>query len=599
MISSCTTRETAQRAEAQAEEHAAPSDLELTLEQLGEHYETITLREPLGVDWPLQVVRVPVEFQHPCHVRTLDLRDSADARVEFQITDPVYNKKSLVRCSVAFLTRLRPSRNLFYKLYYNESAPEPEKGSPERKRAQSPLLTTETLLKSVMTAGGTSARVLTGSGTPENPIPASSAPPPIEAVMGADGVWRGHGELRAAYKVERWQAQVLAAGPVFAEVRIRYEFTQRRYYELTLAAAAESEWITVSESFDLGERSCFLLRAPNYRSANIRNPATPARAAEIISRLPAHSRRGATIGGLPVKRFESVAAVDGKDLLALFSVTPGRWRNPAGSEINFTRIKDSLVFHFPLGKGTRRWAFHATTLAEGSSENIFRMISRASDAPLDAILEMDLVKPRELVLLKGPSPKPQDVTEAAESIAGAVRGVQEQGFSGPPAEVLDLSELVGAARAWRRISSAGKADCPAGDLLRARLAFLGNVLYDPSFFGWNVLFEDNMPPGAGFDPGSINWLRNIERCRALAELAAALPDYPRSADWLAHAEGQFDLTLEHLVSAWGSWKQGDADHDQACRLLTQLAETLKAAGGRDFGNDPAFKEMLKYRPLER
>jgi len=578
---------------------AGADDVGLIPAEPGDHHEIITVREPLGVEWPEQVLRIAVEFEHPCGAGTLDLRDSAGRRVPFQIVDPIYEKESLIRCAVAFVTGMRPSKSRSYRLYYNEAA-RSRKGKTLREHPERPpLLSRRTILKSVMTAGQTSARVLTGTGVPEEPVEAFAAPAPIEAVRGADGVWRGRGELRSPYKVKRWRVDIAAAGPIFAEVHITYEFTEGRHYRCDVSAEACSNWIKVSESYDLGRRSCFVLRDLGRPSDKIRERALDRATALIVSRLAAHCGRGTTIFGLPAKRFETVAATEGRDLFAVFSVEPGRWQNPVGSEINFTRINEAPVFHFPLEQGERRWAIHAASAADSSSDNIFGAISMASDVSLDAVLRMCLAQPGELVLLKDPPKEPAELVDAAESLSPTVRGLLRQGYSGPAADAFDFSQVGRAARMYRRLNSAGQANSPSGQLLRARLAFLGNVLYDPSFFGWNLLLPEDAPPGANFDPKSIDWLRNIERSRTLAEIAAALPDYRHSADWLAHAQGQFALTLKHLVTPWGSWKPGDADHNRACRLLGQVADTLKAAGLVDFSANPAFKAMVAYRPLKK
>jgi hypothetical protein len=362
---------------------------------------------------------------------------------------------------------------------------------------------------------------------------------------------------------------------------------------------AGSGLITVSERFDLGEASCLMLRGLNTRSDEVPGPGNANVTAPIISRLAAHCGRGATIAGLPAKRFESVAAADGKDMFALFSVAPGQWLNPVGSEINFTRLEGSLIFHFPLGEGERRWAIHATTQAGGTTRNILRMVGRVCDVPLDAVLKMDFGNEAEPAPAEDPPPDTPELIAAAGAVSLAVNAVLDQGFSGPPAEQLDLLRLGKAGRTWQRLKAAGKADTPTGGLLRTRLIFLANVMHDPSFFGWKVLLNSNARPGANFDPESINWLRNLERMLALAEIASALPDHPRAGEWLGHAESQFALTLERLVTPWGAWKQGDATHERACRLLGDLADVLKAAGRREFHQDAAFKAMKKYLTLKK
>ncbi|NQT20798.1 MAG: hypothetical protein HQ592_13910 [Planctomycetes bacterium] len=597
LAGSCVSCEAQKRAGKQADQPGTVAGDAPQEDPLGRFYETIALREPLGVEWAPQMVRVPVEFRNRCLAETLELRDSAGDAVPFQVVDPVYEKKALVRCSVAFVTGLAPLQRCSYRLHYDEKAAKQKKSRLRSKLQEQPLLVRKTILKSVMTSGDTSLLILSGTGTPRNPAPAWSVPPPIASVRGADGVWRGRGELRSPFEVKSWKADILAAGPIFARVRVRYEFTEEHFYEVDFSAVAGSGLITVSERFDLGQPSCLILRGLNTLSEEVPKQGNADVVAAIISRLTAHCGGGAAIAGLPAKRFESVAAIDGKDMFALFSVAPGRWQNPVEVEINFTRLDGSLIFHLPLGKGERRWGIHATTLAGGSTQNIYRTVGRACDVPLDAVLKMDLEN--EPPPVKDPAPDVPELGAAAGIVSRAVKAVLDQGFSGPPSEGLDLLRVARSGRVWQRLKAAGNADTPAGALMRGHLVFLANVMHDPSFFAWNALLNENARPGANFDPESINWLRNIERFAALAGIASALPDHPRAGQWLAHAESQFALTLEQLVTPWGAWKPGDADHQRACGLLGPAADTLKAAGRRDFHKHPAFRAMKRYLPLKK
>ena len=570
---------------------AEPADME---------HVDLSIEEPLGVSWAPQMVRMPVEFAKPCQADSLELWDDSGALVPFQVVDPVFQKDKLVRCSVAVVTGAKPMQLASFRLYYSSKPPKASRKQPSR------LLIPESLMKSILSTGKISARVPTSQGTPKTPIPAGEVPPPIECIMGADNVWRGQGQILSVAAVRKWDSKVLAAGPIFAQVWIRYDFEGEHFYEAVITAVAGSEWLTVSENFDAGNKSCFLLRGLSAESSLIPQRGRPDSRAEIVSRLPAHAVP-ATITDLPARRYESVAAAmradkaEATDLFAIFSVAPGTWRNPQGSEINFVRLPSGLAFHFPLEKGTRQWGIYATTLAEGASSSIFRAIARASDVTLDSVLKMGLQPKDSLVLHKEDPLVPPELADAGDAAAAAVKIVLDQGYSAPPTQALDYAAIATAAGTYSQVRAAGHTNSPAGELLHARLLLLGNVLRDPSFYNYDLLLTENGQPGANFDPHTVNWTLNLTRISTLAEIAAAVPSYPNAGEWSRHAASQFDLMLKKIVGPGGVWLDGPDKQAAACTLAEQLADTLKAAGlksaaGGDFRDLEVLKAMLTHQP---
>ena len=556
-------------------------------------YVELSIAEPLGCKWSPQVVQTRVVFEKHAAPATLDLRDAQDREVPFQVVDPAYYKDRLAQCMIAFVTGLGPFERAYYRLYYAEEAPAAAEGKtedPTRPR----LLVHESLLKAVISTGRISMRILGAPGSPDSPIP--NAPPPVDSIMGADGVWRGCGEFLSTEMVRKWTAKAVASGPVFAEVEIRYELTGGRFYEVRVKAVAGADYITVAESFDIGGNSCFLLRSPSLKTAEIpqRNANRPT--GEIITRLAAHWQPGLTVAKLPARRFESVSAADGNDQFAFFTVAPGRWDNPVGSEINYIRSDNNLMFHFPLGKGTRRWGVHATTLADANSLRICRVISLASDAALDDVLKLLPATQDSLVVVKGAPEAPGKLKEACEVVGSVVQSVLDQGYAGPISQEVNLPCIGSAAQAYRLAADAGQASSPEAFTLRTRLAYLGCVLCDPSLFNCNVLLRKDAAPGANFDPLTIRWIRNVERFCTLAQVAAALPDHPKASEWTAHAREQLGLTLEHLLKETGGWKGGDHQHKTVLAMLDELAVLLKASGPLDARAEQALQLMRGYEP---
>ena len=580
-------------------------------EPVGKDHVDLTIDEPLGVNWAPQMIQMQVIFPKPCRQDSLELWDTAaGTSVPVQVTAPQHSKGKLTSCWVAFITGLSASQELTLRLYYDDEKPKEKAKGRRQKRgpmiteSAGPLLVPETVLVSMLSTGRISARVLTGSGEPKDPIPAADAPAPIQCVVGADNVRRGRGQLLSPFSVTRWESRVLDSGPVFARTEVRYEFTGKHWCRFAVTVIAGADWITVEEQYSMGDGSCFILRAPNRETAAIPERERPESGGAIMARLAAHSR-AATIMGLPARRFESVAAARGgesgeaHDLFAIFSVAPGSWTSQPGAlgrpqppvcEINFIRLAGGLAFHFPLEHGSRSWAILASTLADGSTPSIYRTITRASDLSLDSVLKMNVRRQDDLVLHKDNPAMPPELASAADAVAFAVGALLDQGFSGPPAQSLDYSRIAQAARTYARLNKDGLTGSPVGELLYSRLAFIGNALRNPDFYNCSLLLtEDGF--GAGFDPSSANLTLNLQRIATLAEMAASLPEYRRSAEWLDHCKVQFALMLKKLVAPSGAWLDDPDKQELARSLAEQLAARLREAG-QDFSGDPGFTALM-------
>jgi len=594
-----------------AAENEAFGQPPLDPQQLGyqRHSVDIVLAEPLGLDWPHELVIASVSFTENCHPSSLQLRDADGRLVEFQVVDPVMHRRRWLRaCSIAFITSLKPYHNLHYTLHYDSVPPPDDKPASDSKppadsqRPDSePPVDSErphnggasgidgslrasvqrtSAMRTVLSTGKMSVRVLASSGLPDKPLAAHAAPPPIDSFRGADGVWRGTAEMLSPYEVVRWNSTVTASGPVFAEVVVEFEFTGWRMYRVAVRAVAGADWITVHESFNMGDKSCFILRDSNRNAEQIPEQPSYRRPADVIARLPSYALPGSTIAGLPATRFASVAAVDGRDTFLFFTVAPGEWANPAVSGINYLGSGGNLLLHFPLENGSRRWAVSAGTLEEFSTANILARIARASDFTLQTVLDMKLDRGQSVFIDKGTRERPQELQDAADTMLDVVTRLQNEGYSSESFWNSSLPAIARAADVYRIISDAEQMDSSEADALYSRLAAAGHILEDASFFNHNVLLHDAENPAADIDVESFRWLLNVRRIHALAKIAAAFPEYRRASSWLAHAERQMKLMLDYLVDDTGEWIQR-ADHQQARALMREISEILQAAGRTD------------------
>mgnify|MGYP006281508195 CR=1 FL=1 len=83
------------------------------------------------------------------------------------------------------------------------------------------------------------------------------APGPLQGLRIEDGRWVGGSYFWAedpakAPKVSACTCRILRQGPVFADVRVRYRFTNGGWYQMTARLRAGEAWIGIDEQFDMG-----------------------------------------------------------------------------------------------------------------------------------------------------------------------------------------------------------------------------------------------------------------------------------------------------------------------------------------------------------
>jgi hypothetical protein len=83
------------------------------------------------------------------------------------------------------------------------------------------------------------------------------APGPFQGLRLVNGEWVGGSyfwakKLDQAPQVMNYTCEILREGPVFAEARIRYEFTNGGWYQMTARLRGGEPWVVVDEQFDMG-----------------------------------------------------------------------------------------------------------------------------------------------------------------------------------------------------------------------------------------------------------------------------------------------------------------------------------------------------------
>ena len=94
-------------------------------------------------------------------------------------------------------------------------------------------------------------RLLNGTKSFGWPVPAADVPGPIQGLLLASGRVTGSGQLHVPFHVRSITTEVTATGPLFAEARVRYQFTEG-YWTLTARVLTGSPLVTISEDLDTG-----------------------------------------------------------------------------------------------------------------------------------------------------------------------------------------------------------------------------------------------------------------------------------------------------------------------------------------------------------
>ncbi|AGA89829.1 hypothetical protein Thimo_1008 [Thioflavicoccus mobilis 8321] len=87
------------------------------------------------------------------------------------------------------------------------------------------------------------------------PKPAADIPGPIRAMRLADGTWFGASTFYGTTAIASWSSELTASGPVFGEVRYRYEYDGGNRLELALRLFAESDRLQVDTDVRHDRRS--------------------------------------------------------------------------------------------------------------------------------------------------------------------------------------------------------------------------------------------------------------------------------------------------------------------------------------------------------
>lgn len=198
--------------------------------------------------------------------------------------------------------------------------------------------------------------------------PGAGTEGPLAGIRLAGGRWVGGGQLNCPLKPLKQTVQILARGPVFADVRVSYEFPNFCYWRFRVRVPAGEPVVLVEEEFLLPEGSQYQLRlakgwSPNelfYRdNANrcqlAKVAGVPGDTAFLLKAWPAWW------GQIPESHWTSLCESSGDDLLMLGCRDPGVWVEPGRTtwDTAVPVAKSTLTANFQLQGFRRHWLLAA------------------------------------------------------------------------------------------------------------------------------------------------------------------------------------------------------------------------------------------------
>ncbi|MBS3762179.1 MAG: hypothetical protein KGZ25_02630 [Planctomycetes bacterium] len=110
--------------------------------------------------------------------------------------------------------------------------------------------------------GQIGVRILAGRKKYKKPLRAEKTPVPLAGIRLQSGKWIGNGRWQTERGCTGYRSEVLARGPLFAEIRTQLHFTDDRHYTATYRVIAGQEVVLVEEEFNLGAPDRYVI--PNY-----------------------------------------------------------------------------------------------------------------------------------------------------------------------------------------------------------------------------------------------------------------------------------------------------------------------------------------------
>ena len=220
----------------------------LALTTTASAYEKIfTITEPFGLEWGPDRVSYRVEFPEGAVAPdSLILKNAAGGPVAVQVSETELwpDGKTIKTATVSFMATLKPDEKVVWTL------------TTAKGRALQPktdLMAAENGHVIEIVNGKTGIRLPAGRKVFAAPAAASEIPAPILGVRLHDGAWIGKGWWETDVRCTGYSGELLESGPVFARVRLRFDFEGGTRYTAAVELNAGQDLAVLTEEYNLSE----------------------------------------------------------------------------------------------------------------------------------------------------------------------------------------------------------------------------------------------------------------------------------------------------------------------------------------------------------
>ncbi len=184
------------------------------------------------------------------------MSDEAKQPVAVQLSDlELWPDKSVHKATVSFMVTLTPGQQKRWTLLA---------GRRLSKTVAGDLKVTEDQKAGMLQLenGLTGVRLVGGKATFAQPVESEKIPAPIQGVRLPGNHWLGKGWWQTDVKCTGYSAEVTDNGPVFARVKLHYDFEGGKYYNATIELNAGQDLAVVTEEFNLSDGTRYSMSSP-------------------------------------------------------------------------------------------------------------------------------------------------------------------------------------------------------------------------------------------------------------------------------------------------------------------------------------------------
>jgi len=464
-----------------------------------------------------------------------------------------------------------------------------------------------------------SVEINTGKIAARFPLGGGDGQPPAPLLglrIGRDQ-WSPASEWSDAKPIASWSSELLAEGPVFAEVRTTYKFEDGAFcsFRATLIEGDTAiRWRMASNVKTPDTRLTLHLPAvPNVKTVSLPKgygqwardgQAQTSNAADGFIQLSPDT----SLLGLFKDHPWHIIFGQGDDSLQLQSSAPGDWVTPGMPQTYYGQEKwtlpmieamwagwrerglpvvygknGSISLLVGCGHGAREWLVSAGPPSVGEE---FRRINKMTLAWQESAKHPLLFLDADEVQAISPTmPMARLANQwAAMALANPNRGLKKlRNQLGQLGRYDVMRQGIATATLYDVLIDSPDISEEDRRLFRAQMAYLGYLLADPMCWSSE----------RGYGSGNPNM--HVSYILTLGVVACVLRDHPMADPWANYASAWLDHWLDHEVGPGGEWIPEGAHYSNvSLEAIVSFTLASKRAGYRDFTQDQRLKKLLRF-----